>query len=190
MSSGRVRLFVAASVPGDQLDWVAAQTAPLRQRWPQARWAPRENQHVTLKFIGSVAADALDDAIRACRQVAATAERSEIGLTGLGAFPTARRARVLWIGLDDPAGVLVHLAAGLDAALRPLGVAPEKRPFSAHLTLARFRTPHPLAPLPALEEPPAAFTLDRFELWRSHLSPKGARYELMEAFPLPVGHAS
>lgn len=184
MTSGTMRLFVAASIPHDQLEWLAARTAPLRVRWPDARWAPIENQHVTVKFLGWVAPAALDDVVTVCRAVARGVEPASLALTSLGAFPNARRARVLWVGLDDPDGALSRLAQGLDEGFEPLGIAAEKRSFSPHLTVARFKAPQPLKPLPDLGAPPQPFELAGFSLWRSHLSPKGARYEVIQRFPL------
>lgn len=176
-----LRLFVAAGVPPRELAWLADQTVSLRERWPEARWAPIDNQHVTLKFLGSTLLGALDEVVAACAAVAASAEPSEIALSGLGVFPTPRRARVLWAGFDDPRRTLAGLAAGLDDRLGPLGFVAEKRSFTPHLTLARFRAPTRVEDLPPL--PPARpFHLGAFGLWRSHLSPRGARYEQLQSF--------
>jgi RNA 2',3'-cyclic 3'-phosphodiesterase len=184
VSPGSLRLFVAASIPEDQLDWVETQVAPLKHRWPQARWAPRSNQHVTLKFLGPAEPDRLAGVLRACELAAAGSRASPIGLQGLGVFPRPRAARVLWVGLDDPAKLLAGLARGLDDALEPLGFKGEKRPYSAHLTVARFREPTSIPELPVLGAPPRPFALRSFGLWRSHLSPKGATYESLAEFEL------
>ena len=91
------------------------------------------------------------------------------------------------MGLDDPSGLLTGLAADFDRGLGPLGYEPEKRAFTPHLTLARFKSPSPLpedATLVADELQP--FTVDRVTLWRSRLHPAGARYEEVEVFKLGV----
>lgn len=188
MTSPNLRLFVAVPVPREQLEWVATATEQLRSSWPQARWVPIENQHVTLKFLGSVAAVVLEDVVVACRGVAGGVAPTSIRLASLGAFPNQRRARVLWAGLEDPGETLTRLTRGLDVALQPLGIEAEKRAFSPHLTLARFKVPQPLGGLPDLGATPDPFRLEAFCLWRSHLSPKGARYELVEAFGLRDRH--
>lgn len=141
---------------------------------------------MTLKFLGWVDADLLDAARNAVASVASHHHRAEVALGDVGAFPTPIRPRVLWIGLDDPKGLLPELAADLDAAFRPLGIEPEARSFTSHLTLARFKVPRRRAgDLPALAaKPPGPWTVDRIRLWRSHLSPHGARYEPLADAPL------
>ena len=185
MTSPNLRLFVAVSLPVGHLERVEAATEDLRALWPAARWMKRENQHVTLKFLGSTPPERLDDVRDAVARVARGHEAQTVELSQLGIFPGPRRARVLWIGLHDPGQLLASLAGALDAALEPLGYEPEKREFHPHLTLARFRTPEPIAgDLPALQFDLAPFVVDRVELFRSHLHPKGARYEVLESFPL------
>lgn len=179
-----LRLFVAAAVPGDQLEWLERETRPLRNLFEAVRWTGSDNQHVTLKFLGSTTPALVDDVAARCSSVAREVRPSDIRLGSLGAFPSPRRARVLWVGLEDPAETLAGLAGRLDAALEPLGWAAEKRTFSAHLTLGRFKVPQRLGPLPPLRTPPAAFPLTQFGLWRSRLSPQGARYDVLESFPL------
>jgi RNA 2',3'-cyclic 3'-phosphodiesterase len=183
-STSSLRLFVAASIPDVQLDWVEEQMAPLKQLWPGARWTPRANQHVTLKFLGTTRSEQVAEVMRACEVAAAGREPSTLGLQGLGVFPRTSAARVLWVGLDDPHQLLAAVADALDRALEPLGFKKESRPYSAHLTVARLRDPMRIGELPALATPPPRFALESFGLWRSHLSPKGATYERLAEFVL------
>lgn len=184
MTSGSLRLFLAASLPNDHLEWVADRTAELRERWPEARWTPRDNQHITLKFLGSTPPDRLEEVSSVCREVALKHAPGPVALAELGVFPSPKRSRVLWIGLDDPGALLTRLARGLDDELASAGFEPEKRTFSAHLTIARFRAPVPIDHLPPLSLNPGPFLLASFDLWLSHLSPKGARYECLSSFAL------
>lgn len=182
--SPSLRLFLAAPLPGSHLGWVEDRIAELRHLWPDARWIPRDNQHITMKFLGPTAEGALAKVVSACGEVAAAHHVASLGLTELGVFPSRKRARVLWIGLDDPGGLLSSLAAACDQRLVPLGYEPETRSYSPHLTVARFKRPTVLKELPGLGGPPGPFRLRGFDLWRSHLSPKGARYERLASFPL------
>jgi 2'-5' RNA ligase len=136
--------------------------------------------------LGSTPADRLYAVARAVEAVARGRKGSDVSLTGLGAFPSARRARVLWVGLDDPAGLLSGLASDLDGALEPLGYRVEARPFTPHLTLARFKVPARLEGLlPELASSRLSpWLVDHVELFRSHLHPRGARYESLARFPL------
>ena len=188
MTSQRLRLFVAVDIPAELLEGLNASLAPLRAR-PEvksARWTTAANQHVTLKFLGWVEAEAVDPVATALVSVVSSYEPSTITLAGLGAFPSERRARVLWAGLDDPAGLLRALASGIEGALVPLGFGTEKRDFSPHLTLARFKPPAALAGVLSEEQgvAPARFDVDHLVLYRSHLHPKGASYEVLGTIPL------
>lgn len=190
MTAASIRLFIAATPPREHLEWVHDETRHLETRWPGARWTPVDNQHVTLKFLGATAPGSVDDVATVCGGVAEGVAPAPIGLGGLGAFPSPRRARVVWLGLSDPAGVLTTLASRLESVLETLGFPSEKRRFSPHLTLARLRDPANLEPLPDLRgEPPGPFLLSTFALWRSHLSPQGARYEVLEEFRLGSANA-
>ena len=182
----RFRLFVAARVPEDRLAQLAELVTPLREKLTNARWMIPENQHLTLKFLGSTPADHLDAVAQTCTMVGAGHRPSSMAITELGAFPSKTRVRVLWMGVSDPDGLLSRLAADLDRALEPLGFASESRAYTPHLTLARFKLPVPLkSGFPSLDasriEP---FDIRDIVLFRSFLSPKGSRYEVMRSFPL------
>ena len=184
--SDRLRLFVAASLPQAHLESVAATTVGLRERWPQARWTDPANQHVTLKFLGWTSSDLFDEVVEVVGSVADRHGPATLRLGGLGVFPSRSRARVLWIGLEDPAGVLASLARDLDEGFEPLGFSTEKRPFRSHLTLARFRQPERITEeLPEIDlRDLPAFEVTAVDLFRSHLHPKGARYEVVGSFAL------
>jgi 2'-5' RNA ligase len=185
MKSERLRLFVAVSVPEEALSSAAAAVEPVKHLWPDARWVDLANQHVTLKFLGWADSTLLPAITKACRAVAASHSPAELALAHLDAFPTRARVRVLWIGLDDPASLLTSLAAALDAALLPLGFPAEERAFTPHLTLARFKAPLRMRDdWPDVEIDASPWPATEVTLWRSHLSPKGARYEVVEEFPL------
>ena len=181
-----IRLFVAARIPDDRLAAVDVVMSPLRDKLTNARWTTPENQHLTIKFLGSSPVDRLDAITKTCAMVASGHEPARMVMTSLGAFPSKTRVRVLWIGVEDPAGLLTGLAADLDRAFEPLGFSAEGRPYTPHLTVARFKLAVPLrSGFPDVDtsdiEP---FDVADVVLFRSHLSPKGARYEVMSTFPL------
>ena len=179
-----LRLFLAVSLPDEHLEWVGRQVARVAAAWPDARWIPPGNQHVTLKFLGATPVDLLDPVAAACQEAAGSHPTGSVSLGGLGVFPSPKQARVLWVGLNDPGGLLASLAGALDQGLGPLGFEPETRAFSPHLTVARFRTPTRVGELPPLSRSPGPFLVADFALWLSQLSPKGARYECLRSFEL------
>lgn len=179
MGDEKLRLFTAVRVPREQLEWLDRAVTPLKTL-AGARWTNVEDQHVTLNFLGWTAAPLLPEVVEAVEAAAGAHGPAEMRLDGLGAFPRERRARVLWAGVADPAGLLPRLAADLGERLRAVGYEPEDRAYTAHLTLARLKTPRSLeGALPELSSPPGAFVVDRVALFRSRLSPAGARYEVI-----------
>jgi 2'-5' RNA ligase len=179
-----LRLFVAVDVPEEVRLLVHDALQPLRERYPTARWVPRENQHVTLKFLGRTWPRLVEWVTSQVGPVAARAAPFSTRVEGIGAFPSARRARVLWAGLDDAEGCMGSLAADLDAALAG-EFEREKRAFTAHLTVARFDPPTAVGEVPQIAGEP--FEVDRLVLYRSHLQRPAPVYEVLEAFPLGGG---
>ncbi len=189
MGDQKLRLFTAVRVPRAQLEWLDAEVRRLRTV-PGARWTTVENQHVTLNFLGWIEGRAVGDVTAAVDAAAHAHAPAEVSVGALGAFPKPRRARVLWAGIDDPRGLLPALAHDLGERLRPVGYEPEDRPYAAHLTLARFKTPRSLEGLlPDLPPAPGPFTVDRVTLFRSRLTPAGARYEVVHEAYLTPGTA-
>ena len=176
-----LRLFAAVEIPEEIRGALAEAVKPVRERFPKARWVPIQNQHVTVKFLGSTYPRLVDWVTGSISTVTGHHAPFPTRVEGLGAFPNAHRARVLWAGLHDD-GRLERLAAALDEALAR-EFAPEKRGFTPHLTVARFNPPVGLGPLElAFESEP--FEIDRIVLFRSHLRRPAPVYEPIGTFPL------
>lgn len=194
-----MRLFVALDIDHLIRERIARFVEGVRNFAPDARWVKEESLHVTLKFIGEQPESSVDQIKQA---LAATTGRStEVVFRGYGFFPTAKSARVFWIGME--AGPeLAALAATVDTNLRPLGIAEEERKFNPHLTLARSaggsgaprwrkddgpkRTfQHLQEKLLVLPGPEfGSMTAREFFLYQSRLSPKGSTYTKLAKFDL------
>lgn len=175
---------MAVDLPGEVKDDLARVAEALSGSVEGARWVSRDAFHVTLSFLGQVADERIPGIAGAVAAAAASVPALEARVGALGAFPSPRRARVLWAGLEDPSGGFAALAEGVIAALEPVGFAREKRPYHAHVTLARLRVPRPV-PLPAGVAPePLPVPVRAVTLFQSHLRREGARYEPRDAFPL------
>lgn len=151
----------------------------LRPAVAGARWVPAENLHVTLAFLGET--DRASDVADALTQIAAGVAAPDVTLGGAGAFPSQRRARVLWLGLADD-GTLGRAAGLVADALRPLGFRPEDRAFSAHLTIARLKTPAAVD-LTDRDVRPIGFRPAGIALMRSHVGRPAPRYERLALAP-------
>jgi 2'-5' RNA ligase len=180
-----VRLFVAVDVPEGLKEAIESDVVgPMRDAVPGARWTRPEGRHLTLKFLGNVDDERVDEIAEVLRSAAAHHARFRASFVEVGGFPTLRRPRVLWVGVGEGGEPMAALAADLESALEPLGFDPEGRPFHGHFTLARFPRPRVIESPPAVVVPEERFDVGEFVLFRSQLHPKGARYTALERFPL------
>lgn len=133
-----LRAFIAVEIPPDIQGLIADQSAALKNRLPKAviRWVAPNNVHLTIKFLGDVTSTALEQVAETLKVEAARHEPFSMSVRGLGAFPSARRPHVIWIGLEAPS-TLEALVHGVEAAMARLGFPAEQRPFSPHLTIGR-----------------------------------------------------
>ena len=188
-----MRLFIGIELDEPVRERAAAIAESLRiqlGRRIDARWIPAVNLHITLWFIGEVTDERAEELLGALRPP--FAEPSfDIHLAGLGAFPASGTPRVIWLGVQSGGERLVRLHAELAARLRPLGVEPERRAYSAHLTIARVKAvPGGERDLPLRAElrawPAVAghCRVAAVTVFRSRLSPKGATYEPLLRVPL------
>jgi RNA 2',3'-cyclic 3'-phosphodiesterase len=174
------RAFVAVRLPEPVLDAIAGCLDDLTL---PGRATTREQWHLTLQFLGDDAdleavAGALDGL-----EVAGGRAR----ISGAGAFPDERRARVLWLGLAEGTAVVTRLAGAVATRLAPLGHAPDPRPFRPHLTLARYRAPtdvHDLVGALGREQVGPAWDLDAVTVYESRRRPDGADYVARATIPL------
>jgi RNA 2',3'-cyclic 3'-phosphodiesterase len=181
-----MRIFVALDLPEEVRQALAQFAAGLRACCAGARWTRPEGIHVTLKFIGETKTERVESIQTALAGVHSP-HAVDLRFRGAGFFPDARRPRVFWAGVEASPN-LTELASAVEAALQPLGIPPETRPFAPHLTLARFKSEDGLAQLlKALEQSPArefgAARATEFHLYQSILKPNGAHYLRLASFP-------
>jgi len=185
-----VRLFVALEIPSAVRDNLAAlikELGTLETPSPgrKARWVRPANLHVTLKFIGEIPPAKLD-AIRDALSTVRSEQPAYLRFRGLGFFPSEKRSRVLWASIEGPPN-LVTLVGDIDERLETLGVARERRPFTPHLTLARFEPPGISEKLGArvrenVTRDFGVLRTSEFHLIESKLEPSGAEYTTLQSF--------
>src|SRR3954469_8905713 len=138
---------------------------------------PAENWHFTLRFLGATEPEARDQIIRQIDSATCGAPFT-IRFQSLGAFPQPRRARILWLGIDEGAERMIQLAAITEAAARSAGFAAETKPFKPHLTISRIDPPQSVSTLVASKPNfGARMAVDSVILYRSRLGGGPARYE-------------
>ncbi len=175
------RLFVAIDLPETH----GARLQGLADPHLDARWTPQGQHHLTLRFIGEVSAETVEAIKAGLADV--TGEALTLEGHGLDVFPSRRRPRVLFSRIA-PTPALERVQIAVESALRGLGLTPNTKPFTPHVTLARFKRPRPrdvraylrahhgfaLPPFPAKE----------FLLYQSILRPDGAQHQVLAWYPL------
>ena len=190
-----MRLFVGIELPPAARAQIDAAVAKLRSRLGRscpkldARWVESDKLHVTLWFLGEVADDRVPAVLAALGPPFRTAAFS-LQISHFGAFPPTGPARIIWMAIPHGGAELRALNAETSDRFAPLGFEADRRPYTAHLTVARVRDPRS-ARARALREALAAeipeavpFTVTSAALYRSRTSPKGSHYDVLLRVPL------
>ena len=176
------RLFVAVSVPDEVADLVEEALEPWRRALLDVRWTPRTNWHVTLRFLGSTDPRSVPWIGDRLTEVASDTAPFERGVRGLGAFPSLRRPRIIWVGLAGDITALKQLQSAVETAT----VRKEEREFHPHFTIGRVREGRrPKLDLdPWKDHPFGEWQPRELLLMQSKLSPKGATHSVIARFTL------
>ncbi len=177
-----MRVFVAVFPPPETREALAdaARDLPVHGA---VRLTPAANVHLTLKFLGDLAESDLNRVTQALEPLRTRHEPFEANISGFGAFPSPRRARILWAGIGEGSDSLISLAADVEDSLKPLGFEREGRPYVPHLTLGRARGRPATLETPGASPQVPGFRVRRLELVESVLG-GGATYSTLAAYPL------
>jgi 2'-5' RNA ligase len=184
-----MRLFFAIELADDVQDLLDDATASLRAEAPELAWIDRAKRHLTLKFLGDVSDEAVPRLTEAADRAVVEHGPLEISIREIGAFPNFRRARVVWIGVEQERRLeLLH--HDLEVACESAGFEVEGRPFRPHITLARVRDPLPIGRMKAFARVArsvrlrATVLVEQITLFESILAPSGARYRCVHSATL------
>jgi RNA 2',3'-cyclic 3'-phosphodiesterase len=184
-----LRLFVAVNLPDQVKHRLGSILEELRAFDLPIRWVDQDSLHITLKFLGEVK-EPTDQVIKQALDVAVAGLNSfDVAIGGFGVFPSATRARVFWLGVQ-PSSDLTMLQERVETELGPLGFDREKRAFSPHITLGRAKGRTSTIARADVDRIAAKVGYNAnvraaaADLMRSHLSPQGARYELLHSAEL------
>ena len=135
-----VRTFICLQLPAFARDRLASTQQRLRESRAQVSWVKPHNIHLTLKFLGSVPAERLQEIVLGVQRAAVPAPPVLLELTVLGCFPNRRAPRVIWVGPKQVPEELRNLHQRVEKELVAIGFPAESRPFSPHFTLGRVRS--------------------------------------------------
>lgn len=184
-----MRLFIAINIPKKEKARIYRAARPLREREYPVRWVKPELFHLTLKFLGDVRTQKLATIESVVEEVAESTGSFPIEIGGFGAFPTIRRPRVLWLGVE-PSPALRCLKQDLEWSLSEHGFDRETRAFHPHFTLGRAQSENGAGAFRGLDTLSAELsyasdvTVHKLDIMESHLSASGPRYEIVTSCPL------
>ena len=175
-----IRTFVCIEVAASVRARIEALQRRLRLGDVPISWVKPANIHLTIKFLGDVAASRIENVRQAVERACQGIPPFEITAAGVGCFPSAKSPRVLWVGLDPLPDELRKLHANIEAALEREGFAREAKRFSPHLTIGRVRDPFKARAtvdgLTAAGFAPESFPASEVIVMRSALHPSGSIY--------------
>ena len=192
-----MRAFVAIELEQDLIATLQDQSHKIQARIGRdlVRWVRPEGVHLTLKFLGEIDSGKSKEVQDVLRQVSAEVSPFMISVSGFGCFPSIRKPRVLWVGVDEESGRLGQLQLLLEHELERLGFAREKRAFHPHLTLGRVKRHVRGIELKEVAQQLRLVEVeflgdqrvDKVHLIRSDLGPGGARYSTLAISNLEGG---
>jgi 2'-5' RNA ligase len=184
-----MRLFVALNLPKKERDRIHRASRALRDQEMPVRWVVPDNYHLTLKFLGEVRGDRVGRIDEILARVAAGCQPFSAGLGGFGAFPSVRRPRVLWLGVE-PSPALRCLKQDVEWGLADLGFERETRAFHPHLTLGRVEPENEAGAFRGLDALVAGLSYNgsvdvrSVDLMQSQTGKGGSQYSVVSSHPL------
>lgn len=186
MADQKIRSFLAIKLDDLLIQDANGFVTKIQSHYPQFRFIPPNNWHLTLHFLGSISAQEVDTLIKVLPEMASKMKPFSISLKGLGGFPGEKKSRILWIGVSDKTNRLMHLKETLDQVLIKMKFPIETRPYHPHITIARARNPA-ICPISGAEkniEFAHNSWVEKITLFRSDLSSQGPQYTPLSEFLL------
>ncbi|MBI3930625.1 MAG: RNA 2',3'-cyclic phosphodiesterase [Chloroflexi bacterium] len=188
----QIRSFIAIELPDElKLELDRLETRLKSAKPSGVKWVDPDSIHLTLKFLGNIAIDRTAEITRAIEEAARVVTPFHLEVKDLGVFPNLKRVRVAWVGISGEVDKLIQLQQGIESNLTSLGFAPESRPFTSHLTLARLGNQASLDErqkfgqlIASTRFEGGAINVDAISLMRSQLTRAGAIYSRISSVGL------
>jgi 2'-5' RNA ligase len=188
----KIRAFLAIELPPAITEGIERVQGDLKQSHADVRWVDPGRIHLTLKFFGNIDEAACDEIMDAVGKGAKGVSPFTLAVRGLGAFPSIRNPRVVWLGVEDGGEMLKPLQEAVEARLNRIGYPKEERDFKPHLTVGRVRSGKGRSELLRRMEHFSGgdlgkFRVERIVLFKSDLRPTGPMYTELKAHKLGGG---
>lgn len=188
MSSGKIRTFIAIEIPDELKARMREVAALIDCGFHGVTWPKPEVIHLTLKYLGEVDGDAVPRVIKALDGACAGIRPFTLVAEGVGAFPSMKSPRVVWIGVNEDV-TLARLHENIKDGLAKAGVEREANPYKPHITLCRVRSIADSMEMSksiqkAKPEVRFEFRVAAFALFKSVLTPNGSVHTQIARFEL------
>lgn len=183
-----IRAFLAVEPTEDVLQAVSRLQENLKKEIKgKISWTRPQGNHITLKFFGNIDQDDVKNICAIIKNQIASVPTLSLNVEKIGAFPDARRPRVLWLGTTGDIDKLAALQTQVERDFEGIGFPRENRPFHAHLTLGRIKIPQEITGIKEAMDKYKDFAAGGFNckelvLFQSKLTPQGAVYTKLEKF--------
>ena len=185
-----MRTFISIEIPEEARKKFIPVNKFLRNSALSLKFVKTKNLHFTLKFLGEISEEESKGVIETCQSIGQQFLPFSLGLKSVGVFPGVRKARVIWVGVDEGRETLKEISKFLEEKLEKRGFPAGKREFQGHLTLARIKKMGEgkefLENLIAefKDKKFCSFPVDKFYLMSSELKKEGPNYAVLKEIPL------
>ncbi|MBN2103985.1 RNA 2',3'-cyclic phosphodiesterase [bacterium] len=183
-----IRSFIAVQLTDTIREQISVFQSGLKGLCADVKWVRPVSMHITLKFLGNITSDQIEKITHVMRDIAEPEEPFKVAIRGVGAFPNAKRPRVLWLGIHTEGEALENMAIGLNKALEYMNIEREKHSFKPHLTLGRVKSNKNIEAVifkmysNGFES--ESFRVHHIHLLQSRLKSSGAEYQILKSIQL------
>ena len=183
-----IRTFIAIRISSELEQAFKKLLEELKRVQCNVKWVNPESVHLTLKFLGNLTKTKIGEVLEGTKEASRDFSSFQIRTKERGAFPSIKRPRVFWVGLEADGQTLIQLQNKIDDELSGLGFEKDTRRFHPHLTVGRVRSPKNIGkviqkfveyPFPEIE-----FKVEQILIMKSELTPKGALYSIQNTVSL------
>ncbi len=188
---GLLRTFLAIDIPnGSVKDNVLGFMKTVSETGADLKPVEPENMHVTLRFLGDIRSSTVEELKTELNKI--RFNQFDIALESVGVFPDYKRINVIWVGIGEDTVQLVDLYGKVNKALEDVGIPPDRRGLSPHITVARVRSGRNREALARIIEEREGtefgkFPVSSFQLKKSTLTPQGPIYESLHEVSATLG---
>ncbi|MDO8589129.1 MAG: RNA 2',3'-cyclic phosphodiesterase [Armatimonadota bacterium] len=186
-----LRAFIAVLLSADLKDKIRMVQEQFIKVAPEVKWVAKDNFHVTLKFLGDVESERVDEICSALGSAVAEQSAFAMEVAGVGAFPNPGRPQTVWVGVKSGFECLAGIAGEVESALERVGFPKEGRRFSAHITIGRVRSDRPAHALAGELQAADVGEIGRIQInsiavMKSDLHREGPIYSVLREIPLQL----